>query len=154
VCGESNTETLFSSGNERSTSKFYSGPKSPIKAGYHVHPEDTLTIIGEYKSEVDREQYVWLALSYEIFDGPQPNWRDAHVIWMSTIGSLNCAKDADAKNPFGASNLTASGVPKALKFTEHSMPWTSPINGIVLGMGGHLHDGGVSIDFYQNDKMV
>jgi hypothetical protein len=73
---------------------------------------------------------------------------------MSTIGSLNCAKFVDAKNPFGSSNLTSSGVPKALKFSEHSMPWNSPINGIILGMGGHLHDGGESVEFYQNGKRL
>jgi hypothetical protein len=153
VCGESNTETPFSSGNERSTVRYYS-PLSPIKAGYHIRPDDTITLVGEYKSEIDREQYVWLALSYEVFDGPQPKFRDSHVIWLSTINSLNCAKSAGLKNPFGESNLTSAGAPKTLTFSEKSMPWTSPISGTILGMGGHVHDGATSLELFQNGKRL
>ncbi|KAF2669819.1 hypothetical protein BT63DRAFT_222806 [Microthyrium microscopicum] len=153
VCGESKTETLFSSGNERSVTRFHS-LTAPIKSGYRVRPDDTITVVGEYKSEIDTEQYVWLTLTWEIFDGPQPAMKDAHVIWMSTINGLNCAKDAGVKNPFGETNLTAAGVPKVKAFSEHSMPWTSPINGTMLGMGGHLHDGGMSIELYQNGKVL
>jgi len=133
--------------------RFFS-PKSPIKSGYRVTPEDTITVVGEYKSEIDKEQWVWLTLSWEIFDGPQPEFKDAHVIWMSTINGLNCAKNAGAKNPFAETNLTTAGVPKVKTFSEHSMPWTSPINGTMLGMGGHLHDGGVSIELYQNGNRL
>jgi hypothetical protein len=153
VCGESNTETLFSSGNERSTVRFHSA-QSPIKSGYHVRADDTLTVVGEYKSEVDREQHVWLTLTYEIFDGPQPRFRDAHVVWLSTIGSLNCARSASLRNPFGQSNLTSTGVPKTLAFSEKSMPWISPIDGTILGMGGHVHDGATSLELFQNGRRL
>jgi hypothetical protein len=153
VCGESNTETLFSSGNERSTTRFHSAA-SPIKSGYHVRADDTLTIVGEYKSELAKEQYVWLTLSWEIFDGPQPAFKDAHVVWLSTINSLNCARSAGLKNPFGESNLTSAGVPKTLTFSEKSMPWVSPINGVILGMGGHVHDGATSLELFQNGRRL
>lgn len=153
VCGESNTETPFSSGNERSTVRFYS-PESPTKFGYRIHADDTMTIVGEYKNEIDREQWVWLALSFELFDGPQPEFRNSHVIWMSTIGSLNCDRDMNQKNPYGASNLTSQGVPKTLAFSEKSMPWTSPINGTIVAMGGHLHDGGISVEFFKNGQKL
>jgi hypothetical protein len=153
VCGESNTETLFSSGNERSTTRFYA-PTSPIKSGYHVRAADTLTMIGEYKSELDREQWVWLTLSWEVFDGPQPRFRDAHVVWLSTISSLNCARTAGLRNPFGESNLTSTGAPKTLTFSEKSVPWISPVSGTILGMGGHVHDGATSLELFQNGRRL
>jgi hypothetical protein len=153
VCGESNTETLFSSGNERSTTRFYS-PASPVKSGYRVRAADTLTVVGEYKSELDRAQWVWLTLSWELFEGARPEFRDAHVVWLSTIGSLNCARSAGARNPFGESNLTSAGVPKTLTFSEKSVPWTSPVDGTILGMGGHVHDGATSLELFQNGRRL
>jgi hypothetical protein len=155
VCGESNTETLFSAGNERTVTRFYN-PTLPVKAGYRLHEEDVLTIVGEYKNEIDKEQWVWLTLTWELFDGKQPTFKDSHVVWMSTIASLNCAKYKNQPHPFGEANVTAAGHPKPgkLTFTEHSVPWESPINGTVLGMGGHLHDGATSIDLFMNGKRV
>jgi hypothetical protein len=154
VCGESNTETLFSSGNERSTTRFYS-PASPIRSGYRVRRADTLTVVGEYKSELDREQWVWLTLSWELFDGARPEFRDAHVVWLSTIGSLNCVRAAGGpRNPFGESNLTSAGVPKTLTFSEKSVPWVSPVDGTILGMGGHVHDGATSLELFQNGRRL
>jgi len=39
-------------------------------------------------------------------------------------------------------------------FEEASIPWTAPVSATVLGVGGHLHDGGEGIDIYQNNKKV
>jgi hypothetical protein len=108
-------------------------------------------MIGEFKNELDKEQYIWLAVSYEIYDGPRPDFRNSHVIWLSVNSGLNCKAE---QNPFGASNLTKDGVPKSLVFAESSNPWTSPINATLMGVGGHLHDGGVSMDFYKNGQRI
>lgn len=108
-------------------------------------------MVGEFKNELDKEQYIWLAVSYEIYDGPRPDFRNSHVIWLNVGSGLNCKAE---KNPFGASNLTKTGVPKTLVFAESSNPWTSPIDATVMGVGGHLHDGGVSIDFYKNGERI
>ena len=118
--------------------------------------EDALTVIGEYKSELDREQWVWLTLSWELFDGARADFRDAHVVWLSTIGSLNCARAAAGgpRSPFGESNLTSAGAPKTLTFSEKSMPWISPVSGTILGMGGHVHDGATSLELFQNGRRL
>jgi hypothetical protein len=108
-------------------------------------------MIGEFKNELDKEQYIWLAVSYEIYDGPRPDFRNSHVIWLNVNSGLNCKAEP---NPFGTSNLTRTGVPKSLVFAESSNPWTSPIDATLLGVGGHLHDGGVSIDFYKNGERI
>jgi hypothetical protein len=39
-------------------------------------------------------------------------------------------------------------------FQEATIPWKSPVDALILGVGGHLHDGGTAIDIYQNDKRV
>lgn len=39
-------------------------------------------------------------------------------------------------------------------FEEATIPWKSPVDALILGVGGHLHDGGTAIDIYQNDKRV
>jgi hypothetical protein len=109
-------------------------------------------MVGEFKNELDKEQYVWLAISYEIYDGPRPEYRDSHVIWLNLGSGLNC--NSKEPNPFGASNLTKAGVPKTLVFAESTNPWTSPIDATLLGVGGHLHDGGISIDFYKNGGKI
>jgi hypothetical protein len=162
VCGETDTETLFSSGNERATTRYFADG-SPIKAGFRIRPEDTITSVGLYKSEVDEDQDIWLSLSWEYFDtATNPGFRDSHVIWMSTLQGLGCKSDKSYTrnaqgiplNPFGETNLTAAGVPKKQTFAEHSLPWTSPVNGIIMGMGGHLHDGGTSLEFFGNDKRL
>lgn len=33
-------------------------------------------------------------------------------------------------------------------------PWTATVNGTVLGIGTHLHDGGSHIDILKNDEVV
>jgi hypothetical protein len=111
-----------------------------------------MTMVGEFKNELDTEQYIWLAVSYEIYDGLRPEYRDSHIIWLNVGSNLNC--NPKIPNPFGASNLTKTGVPKSLIFAESTNPWTSPIDATLLGVGGHLHDGGISLDFYQNDGKI
>jgi hypothetical protein len=154
VCDESNTEVFFSSGNERSTLKYSEGNgEGKVKVGYRIRPEDKLTLVGEFKNELDQEQWVWLAVTYEIYDGARPEFRDSHVIWMNAVGGgVKCGNVVT--NPFGESNVTNKGYPKRKVFSEHTIPWVAPANATILNTGGHLHDGGESIDIFQNGNRI
>jgi hypothetical protein len=104
---------------------------------------DSLTLVGEFKNELEEAQWVWLTIGYEYYDGPRPEFKDSHVAWLTIGQALRCGPK---ENPFGASNVTSKGVPKSLVFSEATKPWTTPFNFTILGVGGHLHDGGLSID--------
>lgn len=110
---------------------------------------DNLTLVGEFKNELEEPQWVWLTIGYEYYDGPRPDFKDSHVAWLTLGQALRCGPK---ENPFGASNITAKGVPKSLIFSEATKPWTTPFNFTILGVGGHLHDGGISIDVSLHER--
>jgi hypothetical protein len=141
-------ESIFESGNEKSYIPLSLGA-SFLKTGYNIKPDHKFTVINEFQNQKEEEQYVWLTLTYEYFDGPQPDYKQTKVLWLS-VGPSIC--DPKRPNPFGASNLTVAGQPKLTVFEESSIPWTAPFNGTIVGMGGHLHDGGIHLRIYHNQE--
>jgi hypothetical protein len=144
---------MFMSGNERSNNG-YGLPNANIKSGYRLHNKDSFVLTTQLMNLQDKEQWVWLAISYEYLDGHQPDYKDGRMLWMSIgPGTIKCA-GPQPKNPWGATNLTFSQQPKSEVFTEHSMPWIVPRDGWILATGGHMHDGGVSLQVVHNEKII
>lgn len=104
---------------------------------------DSPTLVGEFKNELEAAQWVLLTIGYEYYDGPRPDFKDSHIVWLTLAHALRCGAK---ENPFDAPNITSKGVPKSLVFSEATKPWATPFNFIILGVGGHLHDGGPFID--------
>jgi hypothetical protein len=141
---------VFESGNER-TKLDYSLHNSTVSSAYHLHPTDTFIINNEFQNLHTTEKWVWLSLTYDYINDIAPESKSSKVIWLS-IGRSRCG--ANTVNPFGPSNVTDTLHPKGLMFSEHSIPWTVRRHGLLLGTNGHMHDGGIVIDVFQNNKKI
>jgi hypothetical protein len=152
-CGTAKVDNMFMSGNERSMNG-YGLPDAQVKSGYRLHKQDSFILTTELMNLQDKEQWVWLTITYEYLDGHKPEYKDGRMLWMS-IGpaTIRCG-GAAPKSPWGSSNLTAAQQPKVAVFSEHSMPWTAPRDGWILATGGHMHDGGTSLQIFHNDKVI
>jgi hypothetical protein len=147
-CGIPGIEGLFEQGNEKDDL-----PKTDntngLKVGYHIKQTDKFVLSSELVNEKTEPQYVWVAVNYEYFDGPHPEYKDTKALLLSV--GISCNK---ATTEFGTSNLTIAGQPKSKIFSEHSSAWVSPFDGDLVATVGHLHDGGQSVDIFLNDKQV
>jgi hypothetical protein len=132
VCHSSKMESIFESGNEKTVIPMSLGNIPFLKTGYNIKSVDKFTLINEFQNQNKEEQYVWLTLSFEYYDGPRPNFKDTKIIWLS-VGPDIC--NPKAINPFGPSNMTLMGVPKSRAFEESSIPWKSFYNGRIIGGG-------------------
>jgi len=146
-------EDLFQSGNERQYSGFALNTSS-MKTGYQIKKEDKFLFVTELMNMNEEPKWVWLTMSYEYLDGPQPDVHPAHMLYQ-TIGT-GCQVNKGQKNPFGNSNISETAIPhKGLdKFSESSFPWTSPYDGTVIAAGGHLHDGGEDVQIFVNGDVI
>jgi len=148
-CGVRYLETVFMSGNEKSEGMF-NYLNTTIKSGYHILPNDTFLLNTELMNMDNNEKWVWPTMTYDYIEGEHPEYKDSKIIWMS-IGAAGCGKEA---NPFGPPNATEDLRPYKEKFSEHSIPWQIPRDGILLGSQGHMHDGATSMDLFIGEKKV
>lgn len=153
TCGSAKIDNMFMSGNERSTNG-YGLPNIHIKSGYRLHKDDSFTLNTQMMNMQDKEQWVWLTITYEFLDGPQPDYKDGRMLWMA-IGpiAIRCSGSAPA-SPWGPTNLTLSQQPKSMVFSEHSTPWVVPRDGWILATGGHMHDGGTTLQIFHNNELI
>ena len=150
-CGMGKVENIFMSGNEKSTGGF-ALPESNIKSGYSLTPADRFIMTTELMNMKDKEQWVWMTLTYEYLPGKHPDFKQGKTVWQS-IGPLpTCSGKVKAN--WGPSNLTVSQQPRVMKFSEHSPLWEAPRDGFILGTGAHQHDGGTGTYIFLNDKVI
>lgn len=149
VCG-GDVERVFESGNERTRLDF-AVRNSTLKSSYRLHSTDSLLINNEFMNLDDKEKWVWLTLTYEYIDGFSPEYKESKVIWMS-IGLPRCG--GNETNPYGSPNVTVALHPLMNKFSEHSIPWTARRDGFLLGSNAHMHDGGLRMDVFKNNKWI
>jgi hypothetical protein len=140
-------------GNERSP-VYFGLQNSTIRSGYHLTSGDTLILESQLMNMEDKEKWVWVTVTYEYLLGPQSDLKSGSYAWKSlnlaTAGTCPISKI----NPFGASNLTSESNPKSLQLVEHSIPWQAPFDGFILMTGGHMHDGGTSVEILLNDNLI
>jgi hypothetical protein len=129
MCGGKGAEALMMDGNERTPNTYYK-PGGHMKSGYPMTNRDTMVAIWELMNMDPVEKWVWLTLSYEYIDGHPQEYHPIHQLFLS-IGP-SCSGFI---NPYGKSNLSFTGQPKSKVFQEFSIPWKSPVDGYLLGMG-------------------
>jgi len=139
-------------GNEK-TANGFALPNSTVKSGYSLTPQDSFILTTELMNLEDKEKWAWVTLTYEYLDGPHHDYKQGKTVWM-TIGPPIGACGKTLENPFGTSNLTWTQQPKSEQFVEHSQPWTSLQNGVILSTGGHMHDGGVNTMIFHNKDKI
>jgi hypothetical protein len=150
ICGGSRIERIFEAGNEKGDAVF-TQPGSSIKTGYHMRPTDMYILNTEMMNMDNREKWLWLTITYDYLDLDYSEYKESKVLWLS-IGPPRCGGSSD--NPFGVSNLTVGQQPKALVLSEHSIPWTAPLDGWILATNGHMHDGGTATEVYKNNDNI
>jgi hypothetical protein len=131
-------ERYFSSGNERTRFKIdYAG--AATNAGYHVKSTDSMAFIVDLMNMNMDDKIVYVTMTYDIVDGPLPaGWRDIRTVWFDA-------------NQCGTSEVHP---PKQSgQFTITSSSWTPNFNGEVLGVSGHLHDGGTNVVIMTNNQI-
>jgi hypothetical protein len=153
-CYDLQFENVGMSGNEKSSVLYAVPDPLAMKAGYKITKKDTFILSTQLMNLEDREKWVWVTVTYDYVDGPRPEYIGSRFIWKSLSPNTAGICISGSGSPFGPSNLTDGMLPKSRKFSEHSMPIPSGLDGYILATGGHMHDGGTGIDILQNDKVI
>lgn len=138
----SKSERSFSSGNERTPLSLLGRKEFTAgnKAGYHLGKEDQYRFIVDLMNMNMDDRTVYLTITYDLIDGPLPKgWGNLKPVWF----------DVDQ---CGMSEVPATS--QDGKYTLTAKPWTPNFEGEVIGMGSHLHDGGVNINIVMNKEKV
>ncbi|MEE1928183.1 hypothetical protein V1J52_08245 [Streptomyces sp. TRM 70351] len=132
VCGTDPTNPSFwlgerfaASGNERT---FIDAPSG---YGYYNAPLHRWNLIAELMTHAHEEQEVYIEVEYTYLPAHQAEragWEKVRPVWLSVAG---CATLDEVPVPSGRSAT--------------SWEWDVDVPGTVVGMGGHLHNGGVSL---------
>lgn len=133
-CTPSTCERMFASGNERTpvTIVDWASMKAGGKlAGYHVKPSDSFAFIIDLMNDSGSDKTVYVTMTYDYVDGWPSNMDDMRPVWF----------DVDQCGLSEASPKSQSGA-----FEISAWPWSATLDGEVLGYGGHLHDGGLSVE--------
>ncbi|QDS77875.1 hypothetical protein FKW77_000329 [Venturia effusa] len=129
------SERIFSTGNERTNAVF---PDMGVTdAGYKIRAQDKFALILELMNENAKDETVYFTMVWDILDGhPLP-----HDVQLVHHDIRNCGT-SEVNPPEGQS-----------KFTLEST-WTSTIDAEVIGILGHIHDGGLESTIHVDDKLA
>jgi len=129
-------ERWFSSGNERMPIAMTDLTGEKLKSGYHVKKTDVNSMEIELMNMNKNPITVYLTLTYEYMDGPpKEGWMQTKAVWFDVTG---CFKASEQKPP------------KTPQFTLKSAVWKSSLEGQLISIGGHLHDGGTQVKSFHN----
>ena len=114
-------ERFFSSGNEKTTTAFGDVIEKQVKAAFPITKSDTFSAQLELMNLLDVPLDVWLTVDYEYMSGPKKaDWLTSKALWLDVT---NC----------GASSVRPP--PGKQQFKLASKKWTSPYDGVMLGVG-------------------
>ncbi|TLD18682.1 hypothetical protein E2P81_ATG11592 [Venturia nashicola] len=139
VCPMLPGERFFSSGNERTPTSFGDVVEKKVKSTFPIDDSDGFQAEIELMNMTNEPRSVYLTIDYEYIPGPKPEgWKTAKAMWLDVT---NCG-------------ISYVRPPSKQDFQLKSSIWTSPYGGEMLGVGGHLHDGGTHLDILINDKTI
>lgn len=92
----------------------------------------------ELMNEKSKSQMVMLTITYEYIPYQPHDFETATSIWLDVGGCRSEVAVPDEQT----------------SFTLTSPKWTSTVNGRVMAIVSHLHDGGVHLDVERNEDMV
>jgi len=133
-------ERWFSSGNERLPIAMTDLSGEKLKSGYHVKPTDVNSMEIELMNMNEKPITVYLTLTYEYVPGPpKEGWMRTRAVWFDVTGCFKASEQVPPKTP---------------QFTLRSSGWKSSLEGQLLSIGGHLHDGGVDVQSFHNGEKL
>ena len=130
---------MFASGNERTPIDLTVNGSS--KTGYYVSANASMGIVAELMNENDDNRYVTVTINFEYIPGIPNGFTQLHSWWLDVTGPCG-----DSDEPVPANEVV-------FNYTTPS-PYTAVYNGSVLGMSGHLHDGGVLLTVSENNRVI
>jgi hypothetical protein len=129
-----NSERLFAAGNERSIVDITQYTGADTMTGYQLNKDDSFRLIVDLMNMNMEDKIVYLTMTYEYLSGPlRAGWMDTKPVWL----------DIDQCGMSEVHPPEQNG-----KFTLTSAPWSPTFEGIIGGVGGHVHDGGVNVQIY------
>ncbi|KAF2117369.1 hypothetical protein BDV96DRAFT_644793 [Lophiotrema nucula] len=138
VCPRMAGERFYGGGNERWTRRWNSG--GPW--GYKIDEGDEWDIVVELMSDADVDTTVQIVVRYEIVSATSTAGRDYRGVtaaWLDLTGCGNA--DVDVKSTSEA-------------FEYRTPDWISPIEGEIVDVAGHMHDGGLYMTGYRNGHAI
>jgi len=130
---------MFASGNERTPIDLTGNGAS--KTGYYVAPNASMAIVAELMNENDDDRDVTVTINFEYIPGIPSGFTRVYAWWLDVTGSCTTSDE-----PVPANEVV-------FNYTAPS-PYTAVYEGSVLGMSGHLHDGGVLLTVSDNNKII
>jgi len=133
-------ERTFSSGNERTPTSFGDIMTNKVKSAFPLAPSDMFTAQLELMNLNTLVKNVYLTIDFEYIPGGIPaGFKRARAMWLDVT---NCGISS-VNPPRGKMN-----------FKLNSKKWTVGYTGEMLGVGGHLHDGGSVLNIYKNQQVI
>jgi hypothetical protein len=129
------SERFFASGNERSRITFPNW--NVTNAGYPLRSNDRLALIVDLMNQSAEDKIVYVTMYYDYVDSIRKDWDEVKPVWFDVA---QCAfSEVFPPKQDGEFTVTAS-------------PWVANIDGKVIGIAGHVHDGGTNVRISVDEK--
>lgn len=122
------SERFWASGNERTVAQFPTW--GATNAGYKVNSSDRWGMIVDLMNMNVADMTAYVTMYYDYVEGFPAGWDEVKPIWFDISQCM--FSEWPPSSQTGAFTVTAN-------------PWTADFNGEILGVAGHLHDGGTDI---------
>jgi hypothetical protein len=122
------SERFFASGNERSVFDYNARGKDMSRGtGFHIGPQDRFLYVLDLMNMNMDDRKVYITMTYDYLEGElPPGWMNTKTVWLDV--------DSCAVSEVKAPQQTGS-------FDIQSKPWTPNLEGRIVDVIGHLHDG-------------
>jgi hypothetical protein len=127
-------EPFYTFGNERLELHYENS--GPTKAGYYITADDHLSAMIELMNMSETPKDVFFLIEYEYLLGKPAGYLDARPLQLAMC------------------ELGQVKPPNNSTFILESAPMSSPIEGPIILAGGHVHDGGLRVDIFVDDKVI
>jgi hypothetical protein len=127
------SERCFAAGNERTPTDFSTMVLDGKNTGYHLNRDDEFRILVDLMNMNTDDRIIYFTVEYDYVNGPmdKQKWMDLKPVWLD----IDLCGLSEIKSPKNSGS-----------FTIESKPWIPNFEGKIVGLGGHLHDGGVNLE--------
>jgi hypothetical protein len=107
--------------------------------GYPIFPADRFGLIADLMNMNPTSKQVWMTMYYDYVEDHPSGWDEMKPVWFDVA---QCGTSEVGGGQEGSNFKISSGA------------WTASFDGEVMGVGGHIHDGGVNLEVVSNGKVA